>query len=106
MSFLVHWDVLPEDRINPGLLRASALAKTAPRRLLEAKRLEDTLADPRGWNRAVWTIWGGSYGDRDKSANSSAAPTVSDDAGEAAKDEWTLERGKNIWPSCIRPIIT
>ncbi|WVW84929.1 hypothetical protein I302_106965 [Kwoniella bestiolae CBS 10118] len=62
MSFLVYYDVLPEATLAPALKRACDVARSAPQALLDAKTLEDQLGIGTGWNRANWTLFGGSWG--------------------------------------------
>ncbi|WWC96342.1 hypothetical protein V866_003209 [Kwoniella sp. B9012] len=62
LSFLVHYVVLPEPALQAPLRKACDIARSAPQALLDAKALEDVLSSGTGWNRANWTMYGGSWG--------------------------------------------
>jgi hypothetical protein len=62
---------------------------------MDAHRLESALADGEGWNRAVWTVWGGQYGGAERGGLEKEMPEwplaeVSD--GELGED-WKVNIG-------------
>jgi hypothetical protein len=57
----------------------AALARTGPRLLLDALRVEDAVARLEGWNAATWSLWGGQYGGADR--------------GSVQTEEWPVETG-------------
>ncbi|WWC70987.1 uncharacterized protein I206_104940 [Kwoniella pini CBS 10737] len=62
LSYLVHYNVLSEPQLNACLQRATCIARSAPQALLDAKALEDWIGLAIGWNRASWTLFGGTWG--------------------------------------------
>ncbi|OCF75590.1 hypothetical protein I204_04447 [Kwoniella mangroviensis CBS 8886] len=94
LSFLVHYDVLPEPALQASLRKACDIAHSAPQALLDAKALEDVLSSGTGWNRANWTMFGGSWGGAERgglekssiswgkqNANQEPSEGVADDGG-------------------------
>ncbi len=96
MGYLDFYEILTDEHIAPGFKRAVKLAKAGPRLLREAYKLEEQI--DIGFNRACWTLTGGSYMKRDTNwqlqlAEGSAAPELSQ-ASKPALDE---EDGENGW---------
>ncbi|CAK9784578.1 hypothetical protein CC85DRAFT_282996 [Cutaneotrichosporon oleaginosum] len=58
MGYLSYYEVLSDDHIAPSFERAVKLAKSGPRLLREAFRLEEELLT--GFNRACWELTGSS----------------------------------------------
>jgi len=80
LSYIVHHKVFPEEPFASRFERAASLARTAPRLLVDSIRVEDALANPKGWNAATWTFWGGQYGDAGR--------------GNLHTDVWPVDSGK------------
>ena len=80
--------------------RAAALARAAPKQILEAKQLEEVICDAQGWNRAAWSAWGGSYGGPERGGMEKEAESWGMDpvppAGIKDADDggWTVDLGK------------
>ncbi|WWD18696.1 hypothetical protein CI109_103150 [Kwoniella shandongensis] len=91
-SFLLHYNVLSEPELKDAFERAATIARLAPSNLIEAKLLEEALARGDGWNRANWTVWGGTYGGVERGGfekevdSWSARPTTEGDDGG-----WTVD---------------
>ncbi|WWC62823.1 uncharacterized protein I303_105421 [Kwoniella dejecticola CBS 10117] len=62
LSYCTHYNVLCESELRGPIERAAEIARTAPQALLDAKLLEDSISLGTGWNRASWTLFGGSWG--------------------------------------------
>ncbi|KAK8858805.1 hypothetical protein IAR55_003035 [Kwoniella newhampshirensis] len=94
MSFLAHYDVISEPQLKPAFQKATNIARSAPQQLVDAKYLEEAIARGTGWNRACWTVWGGSYGGAERgglekedsawATRSVGGEDISDDGG------WTI----------------
>ena len=61
LCYLLFHRVLSEPDFLQPLIEATNIARAAPRRLLQAKALEDALCNPAGFNRTAWTEWGGRW---------------------------------------------
>lgn len=79
LSYVDHHQVFPEQPYASRFAAAAAIARTGPRLLLEALRVEDALARSEGWNAATWSLWGGQYGGADR--------------GSMQTEEWPVESG-------------
>ncbi len=101
MSFIRHYDVLAEPDLRLAVHSASLLTRKAPQQILNSKLVEDVLSDGRGWNRAAWTVWGGSYAGPDRggmekevydwgTSEGSNPGEVNDDGG------WLVEPGQRM----------
>jgi hypothetical protein len=100
MGYLDFYDILTDEHIAPGFKRAVKLAKAGPRLLREAYKVEEQIDN--GFNRACWTLTGGSYMKRDANwqlqlAEGPVAPEPSQ-TSKPAPDE---EQGENEWLSPV-----
>ena len=57
MSYLNHYNVLPDPNINPAFRQALELARGAKTALVQADKLEQTLNDIKGFNMLAWSVW-------------------------------------------------
>lgn len=57
MSYLNHYNVLPDANINPAFQKALTLARGAKAALIKADKLEQTLNDIKGFNMLAWSVW-------------------------------------------------
>jgi len=94
-TYIEHHRVFPDEPLKSRFEEAAALARSSPRLLMDAHRLESALADGEGWNRAVWTVWGGQYGGAERGGLEKEMPEwpvaeVSD--GELGED-WKVNTG-------------
>jgi hypothetical protein len=86
-SYLSHHGVISDPHLKPQFDRITSLARSAPRKLKEAKHLEDCLGHAKKWNRAMWSIWGGSY------CSSAASKLVSQAQVQRSNDVDDLDDG-------------
>lgn len=99
MSFLTHYDVFPEPELKSIFQRAAIIARLAPHKLVEAKQLEEALARGDGWNRASWTVWGGTYGSAERGGlekeSNSWDTQPPPDVGITDDGGWTVDPSKH-----------
>lgn len=101
MAYLVHHDVLPETKYKEPLLKATAVARAAPRQLRDAKAFEDVVCSGKCLNRMCWCLWGGKYCGPERGgmeresrgSDSKVQPAGVDDANGLDDGGWTVENG-------------
>ncbi|WRT68005.1 uncharacterized protein IL334_004980 [Kwoniella shivajii] len=107
MSFLVHHQALSDPNIQPGILEAAAIARSAPQALIDANTFEHMISNGSGWNRACWTIWGGSYGGAERgglekeSISWGEQPPLQSGGDESDDNGWTVEPTIDPRPSAL-----
>ena len=101
MSFIRHYDVLSESELQSIVETTTALARKASQQILDAKKLEEVLANSRGWNRAAWSVWGGSYSGPERGGLEKETQGWGADLGQISdelefKDDggWVVEAGE------------
>ena len=85
----------------PEIALAAALARAAPAQLQAAKLLEDSLSNSWNWNRASWTVWGGTYAGPERGGReneewlSKDEQSKLDDVDVENDGGWKVEAGKH-----------
>ncbi|KAK4687993.1 conserved oligomeric Golgi complex subunit 2, partial [Tremellales sp. Uapishka_1] len=96
MSYLTHYKVISDPYLEPSILRATALARAAPQKLIEAKKLEDTLSLGTSFNRAMWSVWGGTYGSAER-ARANTHDQGDHDSVKVQKQEVEMDKEDGGW---------